>query len=132
MSFLLTATAPKPCGKSALGYRLEMITRSGTFRCFQGSGSMPGLLVCFLTSAALFATYFDIEVLDAPFQGLFVRVEEHIKPISAYCTASIKHFYRLTTSVAGNDHFGPKGVFGVGRHESIARTYLVTTGRFAV
>jgi hypothetical protein len=76
--------------------------------------------------------YFDVEVLNAPFKGLFVGVEEYIEPISADDTAPVEHFYGLSILVAGDDHFSPEGVFSVSCHEGITRTYFVTTGCFPI
>ena len=76
--------------------------------------------------------HFDVEVLNAPFQGLLVGVEEYVEPVSTNGAAPIEDFYGLFIFVAGDEHFSAEGVLFVGRHEGITRAYSVTAGRYAV
>jgi len=76
--------------------------------------------------------YFDVEVLNAPFQGLFVGVEEYVEPVSPDGTAPVEDFYGLSIFVAGDEHFSAEWVLFVGRHEGIARPYFMSAGRYAV
>jgi carbon storage regulator len=103
-------------------------------------------MICFLSSAALFATvppkhpslrlrtpmHFNIEILNAPYQGLFVGMEKYVEPVSADGAAPVEDFYRLSIFVAGDEHFGAERVLFVSRHEGIARPYFVAAGRYAV
>ena len=76
--------------------------------------------------------HFDVEVLNAPFQGLFVGVEEYVQPVSTDGAAPVEDFYGLSIFVAGDDHFSAERVLFVGRHEGITRPYFMAAGRYAV
>ncbi len=76
--------------------------------------------------------HFDVEILNAPFQGLFVGVEEYVEPVSTDGAAPVEDFYGLSIFVAWDEHFGAEGVLFVSRHEGIARPYFMAAGRYAV
>ena len=76
--------------------------------------------------------HFDVEVLNAPSQGLFVGMEEYVEPVSTDGAAPVEDFYRLSICVAGDEHFGAEGILFVSRHEGIARPYFVAAGRYTV
>jgi hypothetical protein len=76
--------------------------------------------------------HFDVKVLNAPFQGLLMRLEEYVEPVSTDGASSVEDFYGLSLVVAGDEHFSAEGVLFVGRHEGITRPYYVAAGRYAV
>jgi hypothetical protein len=76
--------------------------------------------------------YLDCKVSDAPFKGFLVRVEEDIETVSSNGTASVEYLHGLIIPIIGYDHFGPKSVLRIGRHEGIACTYSVPARRLAV
>jgi len=78
------------------------------------------------------AVYLDVKVLDAPLECLSVGVEEEVEAVATYSTASVEHHDRPVIIVARDAHLGAETVFFVGRHESVAAAYLVTTGRHTI
>jgi hypothetical protein len=104
------------------------------------------LLICIFTLALLVvtgtpkrpllrlgtATYFNVKVLNTPFEGLFVGAEEDVEPVPADGAASVEDFYRRCIFVSRDDYFSSKGVFFVGRHEGIAGLYFVAAGGLAI
>ncbi len=81
---------------------------------------------------SLFAAYPNFEVSNAPFQGLFVRAEEHVEPVSFDGAASIENLHGLVVAIAGDEHFSTEKISSVCRHKGIARSYLMPAGRYAV
>jgi hypothetical protein len=59
-------------------------------------------------------------------------VKEDVEAVSTDGAAPVEDFYGFSIFVASDDYFSAEGVFFVGRHEGIARTYFVTAGRYAV
>jgi hypothetical protein len=78
------------------------------------------------------ATYFNVKVLNTPFEGLFMGAEENVEPVPADGTASVEDFYWLCIFVSRDDYFSAEGVFFVGRHKGIAGAYFVAAGGFAI
>lgn len=78
------------------------------------------------------STYFNVEVPNTPFQGLFVGAEENVEPVPADGTASVEDFYWRCIFVSRDDYFSSKGVFFVGRHEGIVGSYFVAAGGLAI
>jgi len=62
------------------------------------------ILVELFASARLkvFPAYINLKVFNAPFQGLFVSGEEHIKPVSFDGAASVENFHSLAVAIAGD------------------------------
>ena len=67
----------------------------------------------------LFSAQFDFEILNAPFSGGFVRVEEYVKSISTNNAASVEHFYDIAVFVSRDNHFSFKRVVFRGGYESV-------------
>jgi hypothetical protein len=71
---------------------------------------------------------FDIEILNAPFESLFVGIEEDIKTVALNSTAPVEDFYSLAVIVAGDNYFGMEWKFSVGGCESVTLVDLMATG----
>jgi len=80
----------------------------------------------------LFAVYFDVEVLHAPFQSLLMGVKEYVKTVSANGTPPVENFYGLAVFVAGDNHFGAERVSFVSGYKGVTRAYFVPTGRYTI
>ena len=75
---------------------------------------------------------FDVNVPNAPFQGLFVRIEENIEPVSINGAAPVEDFYRPIVVVAWDNHFCAEGVFFVGSDKGICPVYFVAGRCYAL
>ena len=80
----------------------------------------------------LLAADFYVEIFDTPVQRFLMRVEKYVEASSMDGATPVENLYRLSVSVAGNNHFGPKRVGPVGSYEAVALAYSMAGGCYAV
>lgn len=80
----------------------------------------------------LFTAQFDFEILNAPFSGGFVRVEEYVEAVATYDPAPVEDFNGFAIIVAWNNHFSAERVHFVGGNKDVVASYLVAVSGFTI